>query len=132
MKKRIVVFVLVVALIAVVASCLVACNMFKEIKLDEVKANLENAGYEVIVMSGSEYCNSDKNEHNLYETDLNTYLEAHKGGDKIFIFFFTDTSTASRQKEFMFNFDADATYDGQSNEVVYYATKQARKDAGLG
>ena len=127
MKKKVLALVLVlVLLVAVVTSC-VACNMFKKIKLDEVKQNLENAGYEVTVLSGEVYCEGD-NPYWLNSATLQQYLKGTKGEDIIEVFFFDSTDSASRAADFI---NADG-YTGQSNEVYYIATKQARKDAGIG
>ena len=127
MKKTIATVALVV-LVVVIASSFAACNMFKEIKLDEVKTNLENANYSVTVQTGAEYC-AGENPYNLSANRLNTYLYAEKGNDVIYVFFFTSTDAASFEKDFIM---LNGMYDGQSNAVLYYATKQARKDAGIG
>lgn len=126
--KKIPVAIVLVALIVVIASSFVACNLFKEIKLDEVKTNLKNAHYNVTVQTGAEYCEGE-NPYNLTASTLKTYLYASKGDDVIYVFFFTSIDAASFEKDFIM---INGMYDGQSNEVVYYATKQARKDAGIG
>ena len=94
---------------------------------DEAKETLEGAGYTVTVMSGSEFADSDQNTFAIFASDLDSYLYAVKGNDVIYMYFFTDTDTASRNYDFM-TAPGDL-YGGQSNNVVYFATKQARKDA---
>ncbi len=127
MKRKVFAIALVaVLLVAIVASC-VACNMFKKIKLDEVKPKLESAGYTVTVLSGEVYCEGE-NPYWLNSATLQQYLKGTKGNDIIEIFFFDSTDSASRASEFIHT----SEYTGQSNEVFYIATKQARNDAGLG
>ena len=127
MKKKVLALVLVLVLLVGVIASLSACNMFKKIKLDEVKQNLENAGYEVTVLSGEAYCEGE-NPYWLNSATLNQYLKGTKGEDIIEIFFFDSTDTASHVSDTI----STDKYTGQSSEVFYIATKQARKDAGLG
>ena len=127
MKRKIIATILIVAMLATIGAVLTGCNMFKTIKIDEVKSTLENAGYQVNVMTGTEYCEGE-NPYLLNDITLQKYLKGTKGEDIIEIFFFDSIDSASREADFI-NTDL---YTGQSKEVFYIATKQARKDAGLG
>ena len=106
---------------------LTSCNL-KGLTLEEAKTNLEEAGYTVTIIDGATYCNSDDNEFLLLETELENYLYASKGDDKIHMFFFYTIDEASSNSSFI-NFPN--LLGGQTNELVYYATRQARKDAKL-
>jgi hypothetical protein len=73
------------------------------------------------------YCEGE-NPYWLNSATLQQYLKGTKGNDIIEIFFFDSTDSASRASDFI----STDKYTGQSNEVFYIATKQARKDAGIG
>ena len=126
MKKNIIsVFTIVLLLVSLfmLASC-----SFNAPKVEDVKANLEAIGYTVTVKTGSEYVNSDENEFNLTEAELDSYLYAKKGDDEIYMFYFFSIDLAEANKDFM-NFPK--LLSGQTNELIYFATRQARKDAKL-
>ncbi len=106
---------------------LTSCNL-KGLTLDEAKANLEAAGYEVKIIDGATYCDSDQNEFFLFSSELENYLYAEKGDDKIHMFFFYTIDQASRNSDFI---DYPDLLGGQTNQLVYCATRQARKDAKL-
>ena len=126
MKKTITLLLTAAFLLTVVAS-FSGCKLFKSMTLDEAKANLEGAGYTVTVMTGQEYVDSDENTFGLTAAELENYLYASKGSDEIYLFFFVDVDTASRNYDFMIA--PNKLLGGQSNKVVYFATRQARKDA---
>ena len=126
MKKTITLLLTAAFLLTVVAS-FSGCKLFKSMTLDEAKANLEGAGYTVTVMTGQEYVDSDENTFGLMAAELENYLYASKGSDEIHLFFFVDVDTASRNYNFMIA--PNKLLGGQSNKVVYFATRQARKDA---
>lgn len=103
------------------------CNIFG-VSEDQAKENLVAAGYELEVLDGATYCNSDQNQFNLFETDLVTYIHATKGDDEIYLFYFWSIDDASFNYGFM---SMRGLRSGQSNELVYFGTKQAVKDCGL-
>ena len=108
---------------------MVGCGLFKSVTLEGTKSNLEAAGYEVTVMEGSDFVDSDKNPHiSITAAELDKYLCATKGDDVIHMYFFYSTNQASSNYSFM---NEDKLLGRQSNELVYFATKQARSDAGL-
>ena len=104
------------------------CSLFKGIDLEEVKGNLENAGYTVRVMTGDEYVETDDAVPAIASFELERYLYAVKGENEIHIFFFINTDTASFNSDFI-NFNG--MLGGQNNEVIYSGTRQAIKDAGI-
>lgn len=128
MKKTAILFLAVVLLLSISVVALFGCSLFKGIKLDEVKSNLKNAGYEITVMTGEEYEKWEDADPFVTTGELETYLYAVKGSDYIHIFFFTNNDTASYNSDILVY---PELYSGQSNNVIYYATKQARKDAKL-
>ena len=102
---------------------------FSGLTVDEAKTNLTEAGYEVRVMNGGEYLDSDENEfQTIIEAELDYYLYATKGEDKIYMFFFVSTDVASNNYSFM---NMDGLRSGQNNSVVYFGTKQAIKDSKI-
>lgn len=130
MKKILSVALILCFALTLSAFCLTGCSLFKSVSIDEAKANLENAGYEVTVMSGHDYVESDQNPYPfLMEFELEGYLYAVKGEDVIHLYFFTSVDNASDNYDFM-NEYSDLTR-GQSNAVIYMATKQAKADAGV-
>ena len=128
MKKTLAIVLLAVLSLSLVAACANGCSFFKSISLDEAKTNLENAGYEVTVMSGSKYVEREDAIPSIMSHELDNYLYAVKGEEEIHIFFFCSVDYASDNVDFMRIGDL---YSGQSNEVVYLATKQAKTDAGF-
>ena len=127
MKKTVSLFLVTVFLLSAAVFALSGCGLLKSITPDEAKQTLESAGYTVTVMSGEEYAESDENTYMLFATELDSYLYAVKDSDVIYMYFFTDTDTASRNYDFMIA--PDKLLGGQNNNVIYFATKQARKDA---
>ena len=126
--KKITIALLIAILSAFSAFSFVGCGLFKSIKLDEAKANLENAGYAVTVMTGEEYVETEDAVSAITSSELAEYLYAVKGGDEIRLFFFYTIDDASFNSDFIvFN----GQLGGQSNEVLYRGTRQAIKDAGL-
>lgn len=115
-------------LLSLFAVSLSGCGLFNSVTPDEAKANLEAAGYTVTVLSGEEYTELD-NPYFLTAAELETYLYAVKGSDEIHMFFFSSIDLASRNYDFMTA--PGKLLGGQVNELVYFATKQARKDAKL-
>ena len=130
MKKTISALLVVAVLSAVIIASFAGCDLFKSISLDEVQANLKEAGYEVTVLTGKEYVESeDKKYDTIMEFELNNYLYAVKGKEEIHMYFFASTDIASYYEDSMTI--GSTLYTGQSNELVYLGTKQARKDAKL-
>lgn len=125
MIKKLLSFMFTLVLVFALASC----GLFKSVTKEEAKANLEAAGYTVNVIEGSAYAESEDNEFMLTASELETYMYAVKGEDKIKMFFFYTVNEASFNSEFMHNFDG--LLSGQANELVYFGTRQAIKDAGL-
>lgn len=111
-----------------VAAVLTGCGLFKGISLDEVKANLEAAGYEVTVMTASQYVEWEYAIPALTEFDLDKYLYAVKGEEVLHLFVFLSTDDASDNSGFI-NFNG--LKQGQHNETIYAATKQAKADAKI-
>ena len=126
MKKNII-RIMTFALLLVTMFTLASCS-FKTPTVDESKATLEAAGYTVEVMDGAAYCESEKNTFNLTSGELDKYLYAKKGDDEIYMFYFFSSSQAEFNSSFI---NYPGLLSGQSNEMIYYATKQARKDANL-
>lgn len=119
---------LVVTILALSLFFVTGCSLFKGIKLDEVQTNLKNAGYTVTVMTGVEYVETEDAVPAIASYELEKYLYAVKGEDKIHIFFFDTIDTASFNSDFI-NFSG--MLGGQHNEVIYCGTRQAIKDAGI-
>ena len=128
MKKTKILILLVAVFMAISVVSLMGCGLFKEIKLSEVQANLKNAGYEVNVMTGEEYVQTEDADPFVTSGELETYLYAVKGNDLIHMFFYYTVDDASWDHDAMIY---PGLLSGQSNRVVYFATKQARKDAKL-
>ena len=121
--------IIVALLLAFAAVSLMGCGLFKEIKFEEVKANLENAGYTVTVLTGEEYVQREDAYPSIMASELEQYLYAVKGDEVLHLFVFVSVDVASRNADFI---NDPVLYEGQSNEVVYLATKQARSDAKIG
>ena len=118
----------VVLLLLFVALTLSSCGLFKSITVEDAKANLKAAGYEITVMSGEEYVDSSSEYPTIMSSELETYVYGKKGEDEIQLFFFYYINDASSNYSFMNN---SKLLGGQSNELVYFGTRQAIKDAGL-
>jgi hypothetical protein len=129
MKKSIALLIIVAVLSATVIVSLAGCKLFKGINVDDAKSNLEAAKYEITELSGKEFVQQKGEEYPfVIESELERYLCAVKGDEKIEIFVFTTTRVAER------NYDSlhiNASKSGQSNEVIYFATKQAYADAKI-
>lgn len=126
--KKIISISLAVVVLALSVLFVAGCSLFKGINLDEVKTNLKNAGYTVTVLTGNEYVETEDAVSAIASYELENYLYAVKGEDKIHIFFFDSIDTASFNSDFI-NFSG--LLGGQSNEVIYRGTRQAIKDAGI-
>ena len=108
---------------------LTGCSLFKSMSAEQAKANLENAGYEVVVMTGEEFIKSDKNKSPAIETnELEKYVYGKKGEDVIHLYFFKSIDVASKYMEVI---QATNLKQGQKNELLYFGTQQAIKDAGI-
>ena len=129
MMKKIRIALVVVMILTIAAATLVGCGLFKDISFDDAKTNLENAGYTVVVMTGEEYVETEDAYPTILSTELVKCLHAVKGNEEIRIFVFNSVDHASDNYSFMS--DNKLTTTGQSNEVVYLATKQAKKDAQI-
>lgn len=126
--KRIFLKVLSLFLCLSVVGILSGCNL-KGLTADEAKANLEAAGYTVTVREGEEFVNSgDCQFDTIFSTELEKYLYAVKGEDKIYMYFFYFIETASSNYDFM---HMDGLKSGQNNKTVYFGTKQAIKDSKI-
>lgn len=125
MKLTIKSLMLVIALLLFVG--LFGCRL-TSISVEEAKSNLEAAGYEVRLVEGSEWADSEENPYpTIMSTELDKYLEAKKDDEVIYMYFFYFTDDASNNYTFM-----NSKYtSGQNNNLVYFGTKQAIKDAGL-
>lgn len=127
MKKTIVLLLIVTVMTFAVLS-FVGCGLFNKTGFDDAKSNLEKAGYTVTVLTGEEYVELPDALPSVSSSTLERYAHAVKGDDEIHIFLFTSVDTASNESEFM---NMDNLLQGQNNEIVYFATKQARKDSKL-
>lgn len=119
---------LAASFLALIIVSVAGCSLFKGIRLDEVKANLENAGYTVAVMTGDEYVETKDAVPAISAAKLEKYLYAVKGDDEIHIFFFNSINTASFNSDFI---HINGLLGGQHNEVICCGTRQAIKDAGI-
>lgn len=128
MKKIVSTLLIVTFLVALAAVTLTGCSLFKSISLDDVRGKLEDAGYTVTVMTGDEYVETEDAVSTIMAFELDHYLYAVKGEDVIHLFFFTSTDEASDNLSFI---SFKGLSQGQHNEVVYAATKQAKADAGI-
>ena len=129
MKKTGILFLIVAVLLTASVVALMGCSLFKDITVDEAKSNLESAGYEVTVMTGAEYDQLEEPPYpSIQNTLLVTYLTAKKGNDVIHMFFYDTINQAESAEAFLSDPDL---LSGQSNKVIYLATRQARKDAKL-
>ena len=126
--KKTVVFLLIVTILTLSVISFAGCGLFKGIQLDEVKTNLENAGYTVTVMTGDEYVETEDAVPAIGSSELDNYLYAVKGEDEIHIFFFYTIDIASFNSDFI---HIKSLLGGQINEVIYRGTRQAIKDAGI-
>ncbi len=100
----------------------------KAISKDEANTNLLNAGYKVEIMDGDEFEESDENKFLIFGFELEYYLYAEKDEDEIHMFFFISIDAASENEPFIYY---DGLKGGQINNLVYYGTKQAIKDAQI-
>ena len=124
MKKTGLLLLVATLLLTVCAVSFMGCRL-SSMSLDEAKSNLKEAGYEVTVMTAQEYVEAGNDDY----FGLETYLYAVKGSDKIYMYFFNTVDNASDSSTFITG--GSGLYSGQNNELVYLATKQARKDAKL-
>ena len=128
MKKVVSSIVLIAFLLTLTAALFTGCGLFKSISYDDVKLNLKEAGYEITEMTGKEYVASDDANPFIMEYELERYLYAVKGDDVLHLFIFTTIDNASRNMD---TIGFSGLTQGQSNEVVYCATKQAASDAKI-
>ena len=126
--KKICSLLFAVSFLALSVISFAGCSLFTGIDLEEVKGNLENAGYTVNVMTGDEYVETDDAVLTITSAELEKYLYAVKGEDEIHIFFFINIDTASFNSDFIY---INGLLGGQHNEVIYRGTRQAIKDAGI-
>lgn len=126
--KKITIKLLSLMLVITLFFTIVGCS-FLGLTVDEAKANLEDAGYTVTVMDGADYIDSEENQFTmLVSSELDKYLYAEKGDDKIYMYFFYTTDNASQNYNFM---NMSGMRSGQNNKVVYFGTKQAVKDSKI-
>ena len=129
MKKTISLLLIATLLLGITVACFSGCDLFHTLTIEEAEANLKEAGYTVTIKDGAEYAESDENTYYLNAAELDKYLYAEKGEDVIYMFFFNSIDLASHNYEFMIA--PNKLLGGQSNNLVYFATRQARKDAKL-
>ena len=102
---------------------------FAPLSIEEAKSNLENAGYEVKIVDGSTFVDSKENPYPfIFASELEKYLVATKDSEEIHMYFFYNVDQASNNYSMMTNSKLSS---GQNNQLVYFGTKQAIKDAGL-
>ena len=118
---------LFVVVFVFIISTLFSCSLMGLSK-DDAKKNLEDAGYDVTVIDGNTYTDSDDNTYFLVSTELEYYLYAKKGEEEIYMYFFYTIDQASSYYTFMTN---SKLKSGQNNNVVYFGTKQAIKDSKI-
>ncbi|MBR1747601.1 MAG: hypothetical protein IJ735_05250 [Clostridia bacterium] len=104
------------------------CSLFNNTSFDEAKENLKNAGYTVTELTGEEYVETPDALPSVSSATLERYVYAVKNSEEIHIFLFTSIDTASNEYTFM---HMEGLLGGQNNQVVYFATKQARTDSKL-
>ena len=127
MKKTTVALLLVAVLTFSVLS-FAGCGLFKDTSFDEAKENLKNAGYTITELTGEEYVETPDALPSVSASTLERYVHAVKGSDEIHMFLFISVDVASSEETFMHMNDL---LSGQNNQVVYFATAQARKDSKL-
>ncbi len=102
----------------------VACYNFGN-NPTKVKETLEAKDYKVTVLSG-EALDKEFETSSLSSLELEYYLFAEKGDDKLYLYYFYTNKDA----EFEFNFlDHDGLQKGQSGNVIYFGTSQALEDS---
>ena len=126
--KKIISALLIVTVLALSVIYFAGCSLFTGIQLDEVKANLENAGYAVTILTGDEYVETEDAVPAIGSSELEKFLYGVKGEEEIYIFFFNSINTASFNSDFI---HIKNLLGGQHNEVIYRGTRQAIKDAGI-
>lgn len=101
------------------------CGLFKSVSFTDAKTKLEEAGYEVKTMTGEEYVDSEENQFpTILASELENYLYAKNGEEEIYMFYFYSMGDADSNESFM---QMDKLLSGRSNELIYFATKEARK-----
>ena len=101
----------------------VACYSFGR-NPTKVKETLEAKDYKVTVLSG-DALDKEFETSSLSSLELEYYLYAEKGDDKLYLYYFYTNKDA----EFEFNFIRhDGLQSGQSNNVLYFGTSQALED----
>lgn len=128
MKKTTIALLLIVTVLTLSVLSLVGCGLFNKTSFDEAKENLSNAGYTITELTGEEYEETPDALLSVSSATLERYVHAVKGSDEIHMFLFVSVQIASDEYTFM---EMDGLLGGQNNQVVYFATKQARKDSKL-
>jgi len=126
--KKTAVLLLIVTVLTLSVLSLAGCGLFSNTSFDEAKENLKNAGYTVTELTGEEYVETPDALPSVSSATLERYVYAVKDSEEIHIFLFTSVDTASNEYTFM---QMNGLLGGQNNQVVYFATKQARKDSKL-
>ena len=126
--KKTAVLLLIVTVLTLSVLSFTGCGLFNNTSFDQAKENLKNAGYTIIEMTGKEYEETPDALPSVTSVNLERYVHAVKGSDEIHIFLFTSIDAASSEYTFM---HMDDLLGGQNNQVVYFATKQARTDSKL-
>ena len=116
-----------------IALCLLSLVLFSctltGLTVDEAKQNLEEAGYTVTITDGEAYLDSGECPFStIMPHELDKYLYAEKGEDKIYMYFFYSVNQADNNYGFM---QMDGLRSGMNNKTVYFGTKQAVKDSKI-
>lgn len=121
MKKKAIIIVAMIALVAVLGVCLVACNA------NSVSKSLDKKGYEVITLNEDATGVVASGAYRLLKNDssFKEGIWAVKSDATVGVVWFNDTDAA---KKFESNMSKIATVDRVS-KVVYFGTEQGIKDA---
>ena len=115
-------------LMLLVALTLSSCSLFG-LSVEQAEANLNDAGYRIEIKDGSEYVESDENPFPAISgAELEYYLYAEKGDDKIYMYFFISIDAAESNYSFM---SMKGLSSGHNNKVIYFGTKQDIKDSKI-
>lgn len=126
--KKTAVLLLIVTVLTLSVLSFAGCGLFNNTSFDEAKENLKNAGYTVTELTGEEYVETPEALPSVSSATLERYVHAVKDSDEIHIFLFRTVQIASDEYTFM---HMEGLLGGQNNQVVYFATKQARTDSKL-
>ena len=127
MKKVVLALVLCLTMFFALTSCSLSSLM--GLSCEQAEQNLKEAGYTVTIIDGAEYVDSEDCLFPILSAaELDKYLYAEKGDDKIYIFFFYFTDQAENNSTFM---SMKGMSSGMNNNALYFGTKQAVKDSKI-